>query len=229
MYLILLGAPGAGKGTQAKILVEQFAISHVSSGDILRENIKSGSKLGQQAEGYMKRGELVPDGTVIKMIMDYLTQPPCENGALLDGFPRTIPQADALQAALLAQFNQGVHKALYIEVETEELLSRLSGRWICKICQTPYHEITNPPKVPGRCDKEGGELYQREDDKRSTAEHRLQVFFNQTMPLIEYYTRRDLLVTIDGQQAVEKVTADIIEVLQEAENDLGGANESLVA
>lgn len=221
MYLILLGAPGAGKGTQAKILSEQFAIAHVSSGDILRENIKNGSELGQQAEGYMKRGELVPDNTVIKMIMDYLTQPQCENGALLDGFPRTIPQADALQAALLAQFSQGVRKALYIEVETEELLNRLSGRWICKICQTPYHEITNPPKVPGRCDKEGGELYQREDDKRSTAEHRLQVFFNQTMPLIEYYTRRDLLVTIDGQQAMGKVTADIVEVLQEAENDLG--------
>jgi adenylate kinase len=230
MYLILLGAPGAGKGTQAKFLSENLKIAHVSSGDILRENIKNGTVLGKQAKGYMDRGELVPDATVIDMIMSHLAAPERSNGALLDGFPRTIPQAEALQAALLERFEQGVRQTLYIEVGTAELLNRLSGRWICRICQTPYHEITNPPKVAGRCDKEGGELYQREDDKRSTAEHRLTVFFNQTLPLIEYYTKQHLLTTIDGQQEVEKVTQDIIEALQEGvHTDRGGVNESLVA
>lgn len=231
MYLILLGAPGAGKGTQAKILSERLEIAHVSSGDILRENIKNGTELGKQAKGYMDRGELVPDATVINMIMQHLTRPECLKGALLDGFPRTIAQAEALGLALREKFEQDIRKVLYIKVETEELLNRLSGRWICRVCQTPYHEITNPPKIQSRCDKDGGELYQREDDKRSTAEHRLQVYFNQTLPLIEYYDSRDLLATINGQQAVETVTHDILESLQESVEvgELGGEAESLVA
>ena len=222
MYLILLGAPGAGKGTQAKLLSKQLGISHVSSGDILRENIERGTELGKEAKGYMVRGELVPDATVIRMIMEHLARPEHRNGALLDGFPRTIPQADALNVALRDKFDQGVKRVLYIKVETEELLNRLSGRWICPVCQTPYHEITNPPRELGICDKEGAKLIQREDDKRSTAEHRLQVYFNQTQPLIDYYTKRGLLTTIAGQQPVEKVTSDIVQSLQEAEGDALG-------
>ncbi len=236
MYLILLGAPGAGKGTQAKILSERLGIAHVSSGDLFRENIKNGTPLGLEAKGFMDRGELVPDPTVIKMIVSHLETPACEKGALLDGFPRTIPQAQALDEALLRGFNEGIRRVIYIKVDTEELLRRLSGRWICPVCQTSYHEITNPPKVAGHCDKEGAALYQREDDRRSTAEHRLQVYFNQTMPLIEYYTQRNLLIEIDGQQSVEVVTQEIIEVLTEAalegeeeQEFLGEVNESLVA
>lgn len=228
MYVILLGAPGAGKGTQAKILSERLGIAHVSSGDLLRDNIKRGTELGLQARGYMDRGELVPDETVIKMIMEHLSNPVCAKGAMLDGFPRTIPQAEALGVALREKFQQDITAVLYIKVETEELLNRLSGRWICRICQTPYHEITNPPKVPGHCDLEGGELYQREDDTRSTAERRLQVYFNQTMPLIDYYKQRHLLVEINGQQEVEKVNDDLIQALSKV-NNRGGVSEPKVA
>lgn len=230
MYLILLGAPGAGKGTQAKILAERLGIAHVSSGDLLRENIKVGTELGLQAKGYMNRGELVPDATVIEMIMKHLATEACAKGAMLDGFPRTIPQAEALDVSLRQLFHQSIRRVLYIKVETQELLNRLSGRWICRICQTPYHEITNPPKVSGICDLDGGELYQREDDKRSTAQHRLQVYFNQTMPLIAYYQKQGLLTEINGQQEVERVTTDLLEAIQQAEDDLvGEVNESLVA
>ena len=235
MYLILLGAPGAGKGTQAKILSDQLGIAHVSSGDLFRENIKNGTPLGIEAKGYIDRGELVPDPTVIKMIVAHLATSVCEKGALLDGFPRTIPQADALDVALHKDFHEGVSRVIYVKVETEELLRRLSGRWICPVCQTPYHEINNPPRVPGICDNEGAALYQREDDKRSTAERRLQVYFNQTMPLIDYYTRRGLLSEINGQQSVEAVTEAIIDALEDGTEEeeepdiLGEVSESLVA
>jgi adenylate kinase len=228
MYVILLGAPGAGKGTQAKMLSERVGLSHVSSGDLLRDNIKRGTELGMQAKGYMDRGELVPDDTVIKMIIEHLNSPVCEKGAMLDGFPRTIPQADALDEALKRDFAQGVAAVLYIKVETEELLNRLSGRWICRVCQTPYHEVNNPPKVLGVCDNCGGELYQRDDDTRATAERRLQVYFNQTMPLIEYYQARGLLVEIDGQRDVESVNSDMVVVLEKVKST-GGVSGSLVA
>jgi adenylate kinase len=226
MYLILLGAPGAGKGTQAKVLSERLGVAHVSSGDLLRENIKNGTALGLQAKEYMNRGELVPDGTVIEMIMKHLESPGCASGAMLDGFPRTIPQADALGVALQEKFHQGIRQVLYIKVETEELLNRLSGRWICRNCQTPYHEITNPSTVAGVCDNCGGELYQREDDKRSTAEHRLRVYFNQTMPLITYYQSKGLLSEIDGQQEVEAVTKDLLTAINRTS---GEVDRSLVA
>jgi adenylate kinase len=232
MYLILLGAPGAGKGTQAKVLSEGLSIAHVSSGDLFRENIKNGTPLGVEAKGYIDRGELVPDPTVINMIISHLQTPVCEKGALLDGFPRTIPQADALEESLAKVFDKGVERVIYIKVETEELLRRLSGRWICPICQTPYHEITNPPRIAGLCDNEGATLYQREDDKRSTAERRLQVYFNQTMPLIDYYEKAGLLVEINGQQEVEKVAQDILDALEDMEVEpdfLGVTAESLVA
>jgi adenylate kinase len=236
MYLILLGAPGAGKGTQAHILTHQIKIAHVSSGDLFRENIKKGTPIGIEAKGYIDRGELVPDQTVIEMIMAYLKSSACQNGALLDGFPRTIFQADSLNQALRERFNEGIGRIIYVKVETDELLRRLSGRWICPVCQTPYHELNNPPKVKGRCDEDQAELYQRDDDKRSTAERRLQVYFNQTMPLIDYYKKQGLLLEINGQQPVEKVTQDIIESLRAAPFDedkkktlLGENKESLVA
>ena len=236
MYLILLGAPGAGKGTQAKVLSEQLGIAHVSSGDLFRENIKHGTPLCQEAKGYIDRGELVPDLTVINMVVAHLATPACEKGALLDGFPRTIPQAEALNIALYNSFQKGISRVIYVKVETEELLTRLSGRWICPVCQTPYHEKNNLPRVAGLCDTEGAVLYQREDDKRSTAERRLQVYFNQTMPLIEYYASRNLLSQIDGQQSVDKVTYDIVNNLKilpmglpEERLLLGEISESLVA
>jgi adenylate kinase len=213
MYMILLGAPGAGKGTQAKLLAEELGIAHVSSGDLFRENIKKGTPLGLEAKGYMDRGELVPDTTVINMIMAHLATPLCEKGALLDGFPRTIAQADALDLALRENFHNSIQKVVYIKVETEELLNRLSGRWICPTCGSSYHEVKNPPKVDRVCDLDNTQLYQREDDKRSTAENRLQVYFSQTMPLIEYYENKDLLVEINGEQAVEEVKGDIVEAL----------------
>lgn len=229
MYLILLGAPGAGKGTQAKVLSEKLGIAHVSSGDLFRENIKNGTPLGLEAKGYIERGELVPDQTVINMIVAHLKTPACQKGALLDGFPRTIPQAEALNEALKNGFQKGIDRVIYIKVETNELLNRLSGRWICPVCQTTYHEVFNPPKMAGYCDLEGAELYQREDDKRSTAERRLQVYFNQTMPLIDYYTARGLLTEINGQQVVEKVTEDIMDALKVESGRPGEVKESLVA
>lgn len=236
MYLILLGAPGAGKGTQAHILTHRIKIAHVSSGDLFRENIKKGTPIGIEAKGYIDRGELVPDQTVIEMIMEHLDSPACKNGALLDGFPRTIFQANSLNEALREKFNEGIGRIIYIKVDTDALLQRLSGRWICPVCQTPYHELNNPPKVTGVCDEEGAELYQRDDDKRSTAERRLQVYFNQTMPLIEYYKKQGLLLEINGQQSVENVTHDIIESLKAVPFDeekkkiiLGETEESLVA
>lgn len=213
MYLILLGAPGAGKGTQSKMMSEELGIAHVSSGDLFRENIKNGTPLGMEAKGYMDRGELVPDATVIKMIMAHLATPACAKGALLDGFPRTIAQAEALDVALKDSFNSSIQKVIYIKVETEELLNRLSGRWICPTCGSSYHEIKNPPKVDTICDNDGTALYQREDDKRSTAENRLQVYFSQTMPLIEYYTKKKLLAEVNGQQSMDQVNADIMEAV----------------
>jgi len=236
MYLILLGAPGAGKGTQAHILTERIKIAHVSSGDLFRENIKNGTPIGVEAKGYIDRGELVPDETVIEMIMEHLNSPACQNGALLDGFPRTIFQAESLNNALREHFNEGIGRIIYVKVDTDELLQRLSGRWICPVCQTPYHELNNPPKIKGKCDHDSADLYQRDDDKRSTAERRLQVYFNQTMPLIDYYKKQGLLLEINGQQGVDKVTSDIIEALKVLPLDkekkdviLGETEESLVA
>lgn len=236
MYLILLGAPGAGKGTQAHLLTDRINLAHVSSGDLFRENIKNRTPLGIEAKGYIDRGELVPDEKVIEMIMEHLNTPASQNGALLDGFPRTIYQAEALNIALRENFGEGIGRVIYIKVDTEELLQRLSGRWICPVCQTPYHELNNPPKVKGRCDHDGAELHQRDDDKRSTAERRLQVYFNQTMPLIDFYKKQDLLLEINGQQTVGKVTGDIVEALVAAPFDeagkkmnLGETEESLVA
>lgn len=212
MILILLGAPGAGKGTQSEILSERLQMAHVSSGDLLRENRKRGTELGKIAEGYMDRGELVPDGLIIDMILDRLSWPDASPGVLLDGFPRTLPQAAALDQAL-ERHGKRVSAALLIDVPEEVLLDRLSGRWTCRNCGRVYHEKFAPPKVPGVCDVCGGELYQREDDKRETAVKRLEVF-KRMRPVVDYYRDAKKLCEIDGVQPVEKVTEDLLNCLR---------------
>ena len=209
MIIILLGAPGAGKGTQADLIGERLGLVTIASGNLLRENIGNGTPLGLRADAYMQRGELVPDGLVIDMVTARLKAPDVARGVILDGFPRTLGQAQALDANLAAQHKQ-VDRALYIKVTDEALLDRLSGRWICRNCQASYHEKFNPPRVGGVCDLCGGELYQRSDDRRDVMENRLRVYFDQTMPVIEYYQANGTLVEIDGAQDIEKVGEDLL-------------------
>ncbi|MEO5952358.1 MAG: adenylate kinase, partial [Chloroflexia bacterium] len=204
MIIILLGAPGAGKGTQSEILKDQLDMVHVSSGDLLRENIKNDTELGRVAKGYMTDGGFVPDDLIISMITDRLALPDAERGVLLDGFPRTGPQAQALDKALSIGGKQ-VNAALYIVVDDDVLLDRLSGRWICRNCGHIYHERNSPPKVEGVCDVCGGELYQRDDDTRETAIKRVAKFHNDTMPIIEYYRKQGKMQEVNGDQSVERV------------------------
>jgi adenylate kinase len=214
MIIILVGAPGAGKGTQSDILRERLGMLHISSGDLLRDNVKRGTELGKIATKYMvDEGSLVPDDLIIDMITNRLAMPDAESGVLLDGFPRTVPQAEALDDALDLK-GKMVNAVLYIKVEDDVLINRLSGRWICKTCGHIYHETFAPPKVPGVCDIDGSELYQRPDDTRETAVKRLVVFYNQTRPIIEYYRERGLLQEVNGDQPVEKVTQDLLDCLR---------------
>lgn len=212
-YFVMLGPPGAGKGTQAQKVAEVLGLPHISSGDIFRENLKKETELGKQARGYIERGELVPDDLTISMIRERLARPDCEPGALLDGFPRTPAQADAL-AEMLADFQGQVDAVPYIEVPDPVLIERLSGRWTCRSCGAVYHEKFNPPQQPGVCDACGSEdLYQREDDKVETVKNRIKVYYQQTMPLIEYYRKAGRLVKIDGTKPIDQVTADLLEAL----------------
>ena len=204
-YIVLLGPPGVGKGTQAKILAEQIGLVHISSGDLFRENFKKATELGKLAKSYMDKGELVPDDVTIAMIKDRLIRPDCKAGAILDGFPRTPVQADALQK-MLAEFNGGVDIVPFITAVPETLIERVSGRWTCKAQGHIYHQKFNPPKVAGKCDIDGSELYQREDDKAETVARRISVYLEQTSPLIDYYRAQKKLVEIDGTQPIEKVT-----------------------
>lgn len=213
-YIVLLGPPGAGKGTQAQIISKKLGLPHISSGDIFRENLKNQTDLGKQAEGYMKRGELVPDDLTIAMIRERLARPDCKPGALLDGFPRTPAQAEAL-SQMLAGFGGRVDAVPYISVPEQVLVERLTGRWTCRAQGHVFHEIYNPPKEPGRCDYDGSELYQREDDKAETVANRIRVYLDQTMPLIEYYRQQGVLIEVDGTQPIEQVTADLLEALTE--------------
>jgi adenylate kinase len=213
MIIILLGAPGAGKGTQSEILQDRLSMVHISSGDLLRENVKKNTELGIVANEYMVKGEYVPDQLIIDMITDRMALPDAERGVILDGFPRTRPQAEALDDALDLKGKQ-VNSALYIKVDDDVLTDRLSGRWICRNCGHIYHEKYSPPRVPGVCDVCGGELYQRPDDTRETAVKRLGVFFNQTMPIIDYYRHRGILQEVNGDQPVEIVTHDLLESLR---------------
>lgn len=211
-YIVLLGPPGAGKGTQAEVISESLKLAHISSGDIFRENMKNETELGKMAQGYINRGELVPDDVTIAMIRERLLRPDCANGAVLDGFPRTPAQADALQG-MLRELGGTVHRVPYINVPSEVLVKRLSGRWTCQQGHV-YHVVFNPPQVPGKCDVDGLELFQREDDQPATVERRIRVYLEQTSPLIEYYRERGLLSEVDGTQAIDKVTADLLAAIQ---------------
>jgi adenylate kinase len=212
-YLIFLGAPGAGKGTQADLLEKRLGLPHVASGDLFRENLKNRTPLGLKAQGYMERGELVPDDVTIAMVMERLARPDCANGAVLDGFPRTVAQAEALDHRL-ADEDKHIEAVINLAVAPETLMARLTGRWICRNCQATYHLLHNPPKVAGRCDVCGGELYQRTDDQPETVARRLEVYFAQTAPLIDYYGERELLHEVNGAQDIEAVQRDILDVLK---------------
>ncbi len=215
-YIVLLGPPGAGKGTQAKIIAEKHGLVHVSSGDLFRENLKGQTELGRKAQGFMNRGELVPDDITIDMVRDRLKREDCVKGALLDGFPRTPAQADALEE-MLKDFNGKVDIVPYIAVPSEVLIERLGGRWTCRLNGHVFHEKFNPPKKAGICDYDGSELYQREDDKPATVANRIKVYFEQTAPLIEYYRSRGLLAEVDGTLPIEKVTEKLMAAIEKAQ------------
>jgi adenylate kinase len=211
-YIVLLGPPGVGKGTQAEIIAKSTGLPHISSGDLFRENIKNATDLGKLAQSFMNKGELVPDDVTIGMIRDRLSRPDCSAGALLDGFPRTTVQAEALEK-LLAEFGGTVNYVPYIAASEATLVERLSGRWTCKAQGHIFHEKYNPPKKAGVCDLDGSVLYQRDDDKAETVTRRIQVYFAQTAPLIAYYRERGLLSEIDGARPIEQVSAELLAVL----------------
>ena len=211
-YIVLLGPPGAGKGTQAQAISENLRLPHISSGDIFRENLKKETELGKLAAGFMNKGELVPDDVTIAMIRERLSRPDCANGALLDGFPRTPAQAEAL-SKMLEEIGGQVTCVPYISVAEAVLIERLTGRWTCREPGHIFHEKYNPPKQPGRCDMDGSELYQREDDKAETVSRRIRVYLEQTKPLIDYYQQRGLLVEVDGTLPIEQVTANLLAAL----------------
>ncbi len=208
-YILLIGGPGAGKGTQAEALVAKYALPQVASGDLFRDNLKRSTDLGQLAKGFMDRGELVPDDVTVSMIRQRLQQPDAQGGAILDGFPRTTPQAEAL-GRLLAEFGGKTDVVLYINAPRATLLERLSGRWVCRGPQQHvYHMLYNPPQAPGVCDADGTELFQRADDTAEVQANRIQVFLKQTAPLIDYYRERGLLVEINGEQSITGVTESL--------------------
>ncbi|PIC86013.1 MULTISPECIES: adenylate kinase [unclassified Sporosarcina] len=214
MNIVLMGLPGAGKGTQADKIVEKYGIPHISTGDMFRAAIKDGTELGVKAKSFMDQGALVPDEVTIGIVRERLSKSDCDNGFLLDGFPRTVPQAEALDA-LLKDLGKSIEYVLDIEVDTEELVARLSGRRICKVCGTSYHLIFNPPKVEDVCDKDGGELYQRADDNPETVMNRLEVNMNQTAPLLDFYGEKGVLTKINGQQDINLVFKDLDAILQQ--------------
>ena len=216
MYIILLGAPGAGKGTQAASVAQELNLVHIASGDLFRQALEQGSELGIQAKSYMEKGILVPDEITIRMVLEHISAPDCEAGVILDGFPRNLEQAEALDKALARQ-GKTIDKVVYIKVSEEELMRRLSGRWICRQCQAPYHATDSPPKVWGRCDQCGGELYQRADDTAETVKKRLEVYFAQTAPLIEYYAQAGELLEVDGGGSVDEVSKRIVAALRRRE------------
>jgi len=212
-YIVLLGPPGVGKGTQAKILSERSGLAHISSGDLFRENLKNQTELGKLAQTYMTKGELVPDDVTVAMIRERLSRPDCKEGAILDGFPRTPAQADALET-MLHEFNGHVDVVPFITADEAVLVERLSGRWTCRANGHVFNEKFNPEKVRGICDFDGSELYQRDDDKVETVKRRIDVYLAQTSPLIEYYRNHGKLVEIDGTQGIEQVTENLLQAVQ---------------
>jgi len=212
-FIVLLGPPGVGKGTQAKILSEELRLAHISSGDLFRENLNNQTELGKLAKTFMNKGELVPDDVTIAMIRERLKRPDCAAGAILDGFPRTPAQAEAL-FALLKEFDSKVSATPYITGEESVLIERISGRWSCRAQGHIYNEKTNPPKQSGVCDVDGSELYQRDDDKAATVSKRIHVYFEQTLPLVEYYRAKGALIEVNGMQSVEQVTKELLSALK---------------
>ncbi len=212
MNLIFLGAPGAGKGTQAAIISKKLELAHIASGDLFRQAVEKGTELGKLVKSYMQKGELVPDEVTIQAISERISEPDCSLGCLFDGFPRTLAQAKALDETLARQ-NKKIDKAVYIDVPEEDLMKRLCGRWTCQRCQAVYHETASPPKVPHKCDKCGGDLYQRPDDNEQTIKERLKVYFAQTTPLLDYYEKDAKLIRVDGRSGIDEVAGQIIAAL----------------
>lgn len=213
MKIIMLGAPGAGKGTQAKKIAEKYNIPHISTGDIFRANIKNGTELGKKAKTYMDQGALVPDELVVDLVVDRVAQDDAKNGYVLDGFPRTIPQAEALDAAL-SKINDKVDYAIDVDVPDENIINRMSGRRACVACGGTYHIVYNPTKIEGICDACGGKLILRDDDQPETVKNRLKVYHEQTQPLIEYYSNRGILKSVDGTQDMADVFQCIVDILE---------------
>lgn len=214
MKIIMLGAPGAGKGTQAKMIADKYSIPHVSTGDIFRANIKNGTALGMEAKKYMDQGQLVPDELTVKILLDRVAQDDCKNGYVLDGFPRTIPQAEVLDKAL-TELGDSIDYAINVDVPDENIINRMSGRRACVSCGATYHIVHIPTKVEGICDRCGAELILRDDDKPETVKKRLDVYHTQTQPLIDYYTAKGVLKEVDGTRDMNDVFADIVKLLEQ--------------
>lgn len=208
-FIVLLGPPGVGKGTQAKILSERTGLAHISSGDLFRENLKNQTELGKLAQTYMTQGELVPDDVTIAMIRERLARPDCKKGAILDGFPRTPAQAEALET-MLQEFDGGTDVVPFIKAEENVLIKRLGSRWTCRAEGHIFNEKSNPPKYDKKCDFDGSDLYQRDDDKAETVKHRIEVYYKQTTPLIDYYRNRGKLIEIDGARSIDQVSPDLL-------------------
>ncbi|EKI4598837.1 adenylate kinase [Staphylococcus pseudintermedius] len=213
MNIILMGLPGAGKGTQASEIIKKYPIPHISTGDMFRKAIKDETELGKEAKSYMDRGELVPDEVTVGIVKERISEDDAKKGFLLDGFPRTIEQAEALNS-ILEELGRTIDAVVNIEVPEEELMNRLTGRRICETCGTTYHLVFNPPKVEGICDIDGGKLYQREDDNPETVANRLEVNVKQSEPILEFYNQKGLLKNIDGSKHIDEVTSDVIEILE---------------
>lgn len=212
MNIILMGLPGAGKGTQASEIVKKFPIPHISTGDMFRKAIKDETDLGKEAKSYMDRGELVPDEVTVGIVKERVSEDDAKKGFLLDGFPRTIDQAESL-SQIMSELDREIDAVINIEVPEEELMNRLTGRRICEKCGTTYHLVFNPPKVDGICDIDGGKLYQREDDNPETVSNRLSVNVKQSKPILEYYNNKGVLKNIDGSKDIDEVTNDVIDIL----------------
>lgn len=214
MKIIMLGAPGAGKGTQAKLIAEKYGVPHISTGDIFRANIKNGTELGKEAKTYMDKGQLVPDELTVKILLDRVAQDDCGKGYVLDGFPRTIPQAEVLDEAL-TKLGDKIDYAINVDVPDENIINRMSGRRACVTCGATYHMVHVPPKQEGICDTCGKELVLRDDDKPETVKNRLTVYHEQTQPLIDFYTKRNILKTVDGTRDMQDVFQAIVAILGE--------------
>ena len=213
LNIVFLGAPGAGKGTQSMRVAKKMGLAHIATGDLFRQAMEKGTEQGRKARSFIESGKLVPDEVTIQMVLERVAAPDCLGGVIFDGFPRNLNQAEALDKAL-RDLGRAIDSVVYIKVSEKVLLERLGGRWICRKCQTPYHAVYSPPKVNGKCDKCGGELYQRADDTAETVKKRLVVFEADTLPLIQYYTKTGKLVEVDGEGAEDAVETRIVETLR---------------